>query len=213
MANILTKAIPMTLITPIKPRRTFFKRILFWAVGGPLKSMLGTLKKLTFIHFARWVIIAKKDWPYLGDGQPREEPHYDYMLFCSNYNGAWDQYIDAFSNILARGLNLLWKWSIGWQDANQVTPLKRYIRKVEFEPTDYYFSAYPSASTSDVKSALAASAALQALGAGYAHMTPIEFQEAYREMLRRNLKNLGTLGPSPVRTVNEWAPRPGQLQA
>lgn len=212
MANILTKAIPMTLITPIKPWRSRIKKILFWAVGGPLKSLLNTLRKLNFIHFARWVIIGKKEWPNLGDGQPREDLHYDYMLFCSNYNGAWDQYIDAFSNVLASGLNLLWKWSIGWQDANQVSRLKRYVHEVEFEPTDYYFCAYPSASSSDVKSALAARAALQALAAQHASMTPVEFQKAYHDMLRRNHKNLGTLGPSPIRTINEWAPRLGELQ-
>ena len=34
--------------------------------------------------------------------RPRKFGKYDYLLFFSNFNGTWNQYIDAFSAVLAR---------------------------------------------------------------------------------------------------------------
>jgi hypothetical protein len=41
--------------------------------------------------FARWAIIKRNQWPNLG--QANQALQNDYVLFCSNFNGRWDQYI------------------------------------------------------------------------------------------------------------------------
>ena len=51
---------------------------------------------LSFIHFARWVVVPRHKFPRLSENQPEEHLHYDYLLFFSNFNGTWNQYIDAF---------------------------------------------------------------------------------------------------------------------
>ncbi len=59
-------------------------------------STLASLLGLNFIHFARWAIVRRNQWPDLGQG--KQDLANDYLLFCSNFNGTWDQYIDAFAD-------------------------------------------------------------------------------------------------------------------
>ena len=81
-------------------------------VLGHVKPLQNDLINLSFIQFARWVIIPRNAFPYLGDKQQaRDRFKYDYLLFFSNFNGTWNQYIDAFSAVLSQGLNLIWRWS------------------------------------------------------------------------------------------------------
>ena len=105
MSNIAGKAYAMNVITPSRHRVTWVNRLLFM-LARALPSTLAGLLGLSLIHFARWVILRQKDWPDLGQG--KEALQYDYVLFCSNFNGTWDQYIDAFSDGIPNGLDLFW---------------------------------------------------------------------------------------------------------
>ena len=95
MSNIAGKAYAMNIITPMRPWRTWIQRLIFM-VSRCMPSTLSDLMGLKLIHFARWVIIRRDQWPDLGQG--KQQLRNDYMLFCSNFNGTWDQYIDAFSD-------------------------------------------------------------------------------------------------------------------
>ena len=105
MTNINGKAYAMNAITPMKPWKTPILRLIFFLLGA-IKPLQNDLKQLSFIHFARWVIIRRDQWPQLG--QPPAGLANDYMLFCSNFNGTWDQYIDAFADGIPSGLDLFW---------------------------------------------------------------------------------------------------------
>ena len=119
---------------------------------GAIKPLQNDLKNLSFIHFARWVIIPRAGFPRLSEKQPAESLRYDYLLFFSNFNGTWNQYIDAFSAVLSKGLDLIWRWSEKYPGSTPVTPFKIYIARVQFD-TDYYYNAYPKSATNDVKAA------------------------------------------------------------
>lgn len=108
----------------------------------------GGLKELSFIHFARWVIVPHRTFPRITSQQPKEKLQYDYLFFFSNFNGTGNQYIDAFSAVVSDGLDAIWGWSEKFPGAVPVTPFKEYIARVQFE-TDYYYEAYPHA-TCDV---------------------------------------------------------------
>ena len=110
VTNINGKAYAMNAITPMKPWKTPLLRLFFFLLGA-IKPLQTDLKNLSFIHFARWVIVGRNQFPHLSDKQPREELRYDYLIFFSNFNGTWNQYIDAFSAVLSRGLNFIWRWS------------------------------------------------------------------------------------------------------
>src|SRR6266480_1610548 len=110
MSNINGKVYAMNVITPMKPWKTWILRGLFFVLGH-VKPLQNDLINLSFIEFARWVILPRRQFPFLGKGQVKEDLKYDYLLFFSNFNGTWNQYIDAFSAVLSRGLNMIWRWS------------------------------------------------------------------------------------------------------
>ena len=97
MSNIHGKAYALNTISPMQPWKTYILRLFFWFWG--IYTPLGNgLKALSFIHFARWVIVPRHGFPWLGEPQPKNDLRYDYLLFFSNFNGTWNQYIDAFSS-------------------------------------------------------------------------------------------------------------------
>src|SRR3954453_13783368 len=196
MTNINGKAYAMNAITPMKPWKTPILKFFFLLLGA-IKPLQNDLKHLSFIHFARWVVVGRNQFPHLSDKQPPEELRYDYLLFFSNFNGTWNQYIDAFSAVLSRGLNLIWRWSEKYPGSVPVTPFKQYITRVQFE-TDFYYTAYPHAATNDVKAAHRVNAALADFERESAGLSPDEFDRAYLRFLIRVQTDLGSTGMAPV---------------
>jgi hypothetical protein len=58
------------------------------------------------------VIIMPGQFPKLNSDQSHEDVKYAYMIFFSNFNGSWNQYVDSFSSAIPGGLNLFWFGSI-----------------------------------------------------------------------------------------------------
>jgi len=195
VSNINGKAYAMNAITPMKWWVTLALKVLFFVLGI-WKSRQADLKNLSFIHFARWVIVKRNQFPWLGGEQQRENLHYDYMIFFSNFNGTWNQYIDAFSSVLSTGLDAIWGWTEKFPGSVPVTAFKRHIALVQFD-TDYYYNAYPHAATNDVKAAHRIQAALEAFAKASQELAPQDFEKAYLEFLVRVQGDLGALGPAP----------------
>ncbi len=198
MTNINGKTYAMNAITPMQPWKTPILRLLFFILGVYKPAQKG-LKDLSFIHFARWVIVPRNKFPNMGPRQRQERLRYDYLIFFSNFNGTWNQYIDAFSAVLSRGLNTIWRWSEKFPGSVPVTPFKQYIARVQFD-TDYYYSAYPHSTTNDVKAAHRVKAAFDAFAASSAGVSPEAFAAAYRKFLVQIQGDLGTTGPAPMGT-------------
>jgi len=194
MSNVSGKAYAMNVITPMRPASTWFMRLIFMFTRS-VPSKLAGLIGLKFIHFARWVLIPRSAWPDFG--QKRDPLRNDYMLFCSNFNGTWDQYIDAFSDALPSGLDLLWYTSTKYPHSIPITPFKNYIRANQID-TDYYYNATPGAAFRDVKSGLRVRRMLQKLAADHARMDPAAFAEAWRKALVTVQNDLGAPGDAPV---------------
>jgi hypothetical protein len=201
MTNINGKTYAMNAITPMRPWKTPILRLLFFILGVYKPAQKG-LVDLSFIHFARWVIVPRNKFPHIGPKQRHERLRYDYLIFFSNFNGTWNQYIDAFSAVLGRGLNTIWRWSEKFPGSVPVTPFKQYITRVQFD-TDYYYSAYPHSTTNDVKAAHRAQAAFDAFaasGAAGPAASPEAFAAAYRKFVVQIQGDLGTTGPAPIGT-------------
>jgi hypothetical protein len=196
MTNINGKVYALNVITPMKPWKTWLLRGFFLLLGW-IKPLQKDLINLSFIEFARWVIIPRRHFPFLGNGQNKEDLKYDYLLFFSNFNGTWNQYIDAFSAVLSKGLNLIWRWSEKFPGSVPVTPFKAYIAQVQFD-TDYYYTAYPQAAANDVKSAHRVQDSLDALMGEAGRCTPQEFAAAYRDFMINVQPHLGETGEAPV---------------
>jgi hypothetical protein len=197
-SNINHKAYAMNAITPQKWWKTWIVRLIF-SIFGMFPKITKSLVQLSFIHFARWVIVPRKKFPHVAPGQPVEDLRYDYMIFFSNFNGTWNQYIDAFSAVLSVGLNAIWRWSEKFPGAVPVTPFKQHIARCQFD-TDYYYTAYPFATTNDVKAAHQVQDALDTLVEETAGKSADEFERAYRQFVVKVQCDLGETGKAPVGT-------------
>jgi hypothetical protein len=89
MTNINHKTYAMNAITPMKWWKTWIVRLFFFILGA-IKPLQKDLVQLSFIHFARWVIVKRNGFPRPAAAQPAEDLKYDYLLFFSNFNGTWN---------------------------------------------------------------------------------------------------------------------------
>jgi hypothetical protein len=201
VSNVAGKAYGMNVITPMRPYLTWINTLLFM-VGRTLPSTLGGLLGLSIIHFARWVMIRRDQWPDLGQG--KQTLRNDYMLFCSNFNGTWDQYIDAFSDGIPNGLDLFWYSSTKYPHSIPISPFKSYIRANQID-TSYYYNATPGAAQRDIKAALRVRAAILDLADKHRTLAPDAFAAEFRAALARVQNCLGSQGYAPVASIDTEA--------
>ena len=71
MTNINGKTYAMNAITPMRPWKTPILRLLFFILGVYKPAQKG-LVDLSFIHFARWVIVPRNKFPHMGPRQRQE---------------------------------------------------------------------------------------------------------------------------------------------
>jgi hypothetical protein len=198
MSNIAGKAYGMNVITPMRPVDTCLNRLLFM-VSRSFPQTLAGLLGLSIIHFARWVIIKRHQWP-AGDRGKAKIDH-DYMLFCSNFNGTWDQYIDAFADGIPNGLDLFWYSSQKYPKSIPITPFKNYIGKNQIH-TSYYYNATPGSAQRDIKAALRLYAAVKELADKHPKLDPATFAVEYRKTLAKIQNSLGSPGYAPVASLD-----------
>ena len=102
----------------------------------------GRLGRIRTIHFARWVFVA---------GTER-------MIFCSNYDGSVESYMDDFINKTGFGLNASFSNGIGYPRTNWLVfdgcvderNYKEYLRRHTL-PTQVWFKAYPGLTAIDLE--------------------------------------------------------------
>lgn len=143
---------PLTTVVPIIPgRRQQLQQVLAAlaeriAAGGPTP-----LEDIGTVHFARWVVL-----PDDADGGS--------LLFASNFDGAWDNYIEDFAAKAAQSFDAIYSNCVGWPEggATNIEAFKAYIRAHQLTP-DVYYRAYPQATVRQVRSALKLKATWTAL--------------------------------------------------
>ncbi len=201
MSNIAGKAYAMNVITPIPWWKAIWQRIVFiWVMLFP--SKLKGLINLSLIHYARWTIIGRNSFPHLAPTQPKEDLNYSYMLFDSNFNGSWDQYIDSFAFAIPQGLDAFWKYNVGYPKSIPLNNFYDYIRFNQIE-TDYFYNAYPCASANDVKSATQLFESLKSFADSSLELEDEAFLKAYNKMLSKNQNHLGNMDTGPAFAVKE----------
>jgi hypothetical protein len=201
MSNVAGKAYGMNVITPVPPGLTWLQRLIYM-VSRAIPSTLSGLLGLGLIHFARWVIITRDQWPAGESGKP--VLNYDYVLFCSNFNGTWDQYIDAFADGIPHGLDLFWYASIKYPASIPITSFKTYITRNQFH-TNYYYNATPGSAQRDIKAALKVYAELKCLADKYSALGPgvaDAFAAEYRKALVKIQNCLGSPGYAPIASLD-----------
>ncbi|KPM56106.1 hypothetical protein ACG83_13230 [Frankia sp. R43] len=177
--NIDGQAIAITVFSTVKWWGKLWLPILFTTLRL-IPPLTRDLRKLSFIHFARWTLI--RELPANGDTAPRTRLRYPHLFFESNFNDGWEEYIDAFSYVLTRGMSLFWASSYGFPGALPTGPFKDYIHRNELEAAHYY-SAYPEATATMVQKALALAPAVADFAERAGRLSPAEFEGAWSAFL------------------------------
>jgi hypothetical protein len=197
MSNIRGKAYGINVITPMKSWKRKILNVLFKILT--IKVLQKDLHSLSFIHFARWTVIPRKAFPHFPEQATQEILKYDYMMFESNFNGSWNEYIDAFNSVLSLKLNVIWYWSENFPGSQPLTPFKDYITHNQIY-TDYYYMAYPGSTVNDVKNALSVNKNFEAL-VNRAEESDTQFEKAFNTFFIKVQNQLGASGsPGPEMT-------------
>lgn len=198
MSNIAGKAYAMNVVTPLRRGQQLITRLIHWLAGTWLfRNKLLGLKTLSLIHYAGWAVLPRNRWPRLENEQPREQLHYNYYLFFSNFNGSWEQYVDSFSSAIPAGLDLMWLGNVGYPKSVPRNPFHAYIEHNQVW-TDHYYSAYPLAASNDVKAACRLMPDLLTLADSAGRLSAEEFGRRYQDLLTRHQDDLGLVAESPV---------------
>jgi len=118
-------------------------RVALWAINWAARHIFtrAVLARIGTIHFAHWVFL---------DSRRR-------MVFCSNYDGAHEAYMDDFINKAGFGLNLSFSGAIAYPQTDWLIA-KGAWREQEFKrfqrhhqiPTDVWYNAYPGLTARDL---------------------------------------------------------------
>jgi hypothetical protein len=136
----------MTVIVPIKRQLwpQIMLRIVLAAVTAKARQAFGSLAGLQTIHFARWAIID--------NGRN--------LLFESNYDGSWENYIDDFVDDASLGMEAIWANCEGFPigGCRDIEWFKTYIRENQIAAQVFY-SAYPQSTVKNIMNDLQISGA------------------------------------------------------
>ncbi|WP_027007138.1 hypothetical protein [Conexibacter woesei] len=177
--NVAGDAVALTVFSTVR-RWGLLELPLFFLVLRKAPRSLTTLRRLSFIQSARWSLL--REIPYNGPPQPRVTLRHPHLYFESNFNGGWEEYIDAFSFLLTTGMFGFWGSSYGFPWALPSAPFKAYIREHAYTASHYY-SAYPEATATIVQQALELEPKVRALCDQAPDLSPAEFAVAWRRTL------------------------------
>lgn len=150
----------LTTLSPIVPERTRQLRSRL-AVVRYTPGLARPLLQLSFIHYARWIILeglpsAAGGWYGLRS---------KYLLFEGTYDGTETDYLRTFADIVPVRLAKLWGACVGFEAqaeggggpmSDNLVPFgfRRFVATNELEVLDF-FAAYPQATVVDVRQAIA----------------------------------------------------------
>ncbi len=153
----------MTVVNNMKPGpfRQATARFVFWAIdlAGRYIYTKGALGSIPSIHFARWVIID--------EGRR--------VVFFSNFDGSWENYLGDFIDKAAVGLTAVWSNTYGFprtrflilDGATDERRFKAYARNTQVV-TQVWYSAYKWLTVQNINNNSAIRAGL------FAEQTPAE---------------------------------------
>jgi len=139
------------------------------------------LANLGFIHIAHWAALDRL--PHVDPAQPPDALPSKYLVFVSNFNGARSEYIEMFSDRIARRIGNLYRSAVGFPGPVPASSLVGYVERHAFDAQVFY-SAYPGATTRMVTSALKVQQAVAGLQEQSGDDDPASFRSRWTTFLR-----------------------------
>ena len=150
-SNVAGQTTSITLFTTQRWWGRFFMPFMF-ATSRAVPKALEAMDSLSFISFASWSLI--REIPYNGPPQHTRRLRYPHLFFEVSFNGSWAQYIDSSVRILSTGMKSFWGSSLSFPGPLPAGPFQAFFKAHEVD-TSHYYCAYPEATVTMVRSALA----------------------------------------------------------
>ncbi len=185
--NLHGRMTALTFITPISMRRDLWLKTLMWFTRHfkPIKSHI---TQFPFMYFLRWSIIDQT-LPYNGPPQAREKLRYRYLFFQADFDGPWEEYVDAFAYVIPNDLRFVWGTGPAYPAPPPAATLRKYIARNNFA-NGHFYCGYPEASAGTVLSVVDLKRRFEPFARSAAAMTPEEFRAAYDRFLTEVQKDL-----------------------
>jgi len=150
-SNVAGQTTSITLFTTQRWWGRFFMPFMF-ATSRAVPKALEAMDSLSFISFASWSLI--REIPYNLPPQHTRRLRYPHLFFEVSFNGSWAQYIDSSVRILSTGMKSFWGSSLSFPGPLPAGPFQAFFKAHEVD-TSHYYCAYPEATVTMVRSALA----------------------------------------------------------
>jgi len=173
------RAQAVTIISPVR-RWWALWLAMTWPVADRLELVKRPLVRLSFIHFAHWSLLQRMP---PAARSARRLPH-PYLIFQSNFDDDLYAYIDAFSLVVPGRMRAMWQGVFGFPGPRPVDRFLSFI-VARTTPTQYYYCAYPEASSTMVAAALRLGDEHRRFAAETAELGDAAFAERYADFLAR----------------------------
>ncbi len=171
----------MTAVSPLRwPLWWAWLRALFWFAPRYAPFLVEPLRKLAFIHVGQWSVV--RHLPSRDRPGRRERLRPGFLVFQTNYDGAWRPYIEAFARVMWHDWLGIWSGTRHFPGPLPASNLLAHIEEIDKRPA-YYYSAHEQESLRSIVAALEVDAALDALIAQ--DLPPELFAVAFGELVTR----------------------------
>ena len=166
------RATALTVVLPLElwGRRELAARFLALR-QSPMRHHFEAVDRLQFISAIRWSLLPALD---AGAPEPRRARRW-HLLFESNFDGDWDEYLDTFGREIPKELETIIGAGIGYPGLEIPGLFKAYARATDNIP-EHYAAANPSLTARDIRRELLARegrAAIDRIAAeGYGRSSP-----------------------------------------
>src|SRR6476469_11224026 len=166
--NVSGRARCLTLLTPVRPFWVPFLWLVMRSARYHTYFRDHSLQ-FKFIYYVRWAVFR--------DFSDTERKRYTYLLFESNFDIPWRQYIDAFAYVIPKDIRVIWGRGFAFPGPPPAEPLKRWIADNAL-PGNHYYHAYPEASVRMTMSGLKVRKRMPAALRDARRMSPEQFKAA-----------------------------------
>ena len=178
-ANVTVQTTSITLFTVQRWWGRFVMPVLF-VLTRAFPQTLGPMDRLSFISFASWSLV--RDLPPTGPEQQTRRLRRAHLFFEVHFNGSWAQYIDSSVRVLTTGMKSFWGSSETFPGPLPAGPFQRFFKVHEVD-VGHYYCAYPDATVTIVRSALALEQRLDMFAHRAALLQESAFDEAWDAFL------------------------------
>lgn len=144
------RATALTVILPLKWYGRTWLTVWFRFLRLPFvgRWAFKKLDRLRFVSAIRWSLLP----PFVPRKSPfdRDLDQRWQLLFESNFDGDWDEYLDSFGSVMGAALKSIIRPGVGYPGLKSASLFKDYARINDHTPHGYV-SAYPTMTAGDIR--------------------------------------------------------------